>query len=61
MTQKPRESYKTRYIRMSDITWARLKKLKKKSGKTWNLFILEDLILRNGKTKKRDKSITEKK
>lgn len=35
------EPFKTRPIRMSDDTWNKLKDKKIKSGKSWNLFLLE--------------------
>ena len=38
---KPFTPYPTRPIRMSDKTWDRLKKNKLKSGKSWNLFMVE--------------------
>lgn len=33
--------YKTRPIRMADKTWEELKNNKAKSGKSWNIFIVE--------------------
>lgn len=33
--------YKTRPIRMDDRTWKTLKDKKIKSGKSWNLYLLE--------------------
>lgn len=33
--------YKTRPIRMADHTWKVLKDKKIKSGKSWNLFLIE--------------------
>lgn len=33
--------YKTRPIRMHDKTWEQLKNEKIKSGKSWNLFLIE--------------------
>ena len=33
--------YKTRPIRMDDRTWKALKDKKIKSGKSWNLYLLE--------------------
>lgn len=38
--QKPFTPYPTRPIRMSDKTWNELKKLKLKSGKNWDKFII---------------------
>ena len=32
-------TYKNRVIRMSDKTWQSLKEKRKRSGKSWNLFI----------------------
>ena len=33
--------YPNKTIRMSDKTWERLKEKRKKSGKTWNLYLLD--------------------
>ena len=33
--------YKNRVMRTSDETWKRLKEKRKKSGLSWNLFIVE--------------------
>lgn len=33
--------YKTRPIRMDDRTWEALKNCKVKSGKSWNLFLVD--------------------
>lgn len=35
------EPYPTRQIRISDEEWEKLKRLKEKSGKTWNNFLKE--------------------
>ncbi len=37
--------YSNKTIRMADKTWERLKEKRKKSGKTWNLYLL-DLLKR---------------
>lgn len=42
------ESYKGKCIKMSEETWELFKEKRRKSGKSWNLFIL-DLINKNGK------------
>lgn len=34
------QHYKNKTIRMADKTWERLKEKRKKSGKSWNLFLL---------------------
>jgi len=35
--------YSNKTIRMADETWERFKDKRKKSGKTWNLFLLDVL------------------
>lgn len=43
--------YKTRPIRMDDRTWEALKKRKVKSGKSWNLYLVN--LLEMSKDKER--------
>ena len=42
--------YSNKTIRMSNGTWERLKDKRKKSGKTWNLYLM-DLLKRNEQRK----------
>lgn len=39
------QHYSNKTIRMADKTWERLKEKRKKSGKSWNLFLLSLLNL----------------
>lgn len=39
MSKKPKINYKNRTVRLSDSTWILFKKLRRKSGLSWNLFI----------------------
>lgn len=41
--------YKNRVIRMNDKTWLNLKEKRKRSGLSWNLFLVE-LIKKNEQT-----------
>lgn len=34
-------AYKIRHIRMADKTWEKFKQEKRKSGKSWNLYLLD--------------------
>jgi len=38
-------NYKVRHIRLSENTWQKIKKVRWKSEKSWNLFVLDVVAL----------------
>ena len=49
--------YKNKTIRMADATWERLKDKRKKSGKSWNLFLLS--LLKGKKFQQKNSNLNE--
>ena len=44
--------YSNKTIRMADETWERMKLKRKRSGKTWNLYLLD--LLKNYEQRKKE-------